>query len=112
MEGQLRTTKSSVVAVDAGFVDDILRWLSALGAISSKPMFGGIGVFIDGKMFLRISRSNIVSFKADDENRSTYVNAGMKKSGKMPYYEATADQVEDPDVFLEVAQLARDAALR
>lgn len=91
------------MVVDADFVADIVDKLSPLGAA---------GLFIDGKMFAKISPSNVVSFKADTENQSKFIEAGMQKSGKMPYYEATAEQMESPEAFLAVAHLARASALR
>ena len=100
------------MAVDPEFLEEIIERLSPLGAIGSKPMFGGVGVFVDGKMFVKISPSCVLSFKADGQNKSAFLKAGMKKSGKMPYYEATAEQMEDDNTFMTAAKLARDAALR
>lgn len=100
------------MAVDQEFVAEMLRQLAPLGAVSFRPMFGGAGIFVDGKMFAKISPSNIVAFKADERSKARFLELGMKKSGKMPYYEATADQLEDPDALLAVAQSARAAALR
>lgn len=100
------------MAIDVNFLEDTIDRLSPLGAISSKLMFGGAGVFVDGKMFVKISPSCVLSFKADDQNKSAFLNAGMKKSGKMPYYEATAEQMEDDEAFMIAAKLARNAALR
>ena len=100
------------MAIDQGFLDDIIERLSPLGTITSKAMFGGAGVFVDGRMFVKISPSGVIAFKADDRNKATFLNAGMKKSGKMPYYDATAEQIEDNDAFMAAAKLARDAALR
>ncbi len=100
------------MAVDKDFLAELLHQIASVGAISSKSMFGGVGIFVDGKMFAKISPSNIIAFKADERNKAKFLELGMKKSGKMPYYEATADQLEDPEALLAVARCAREAALR
>ncbi len=100
------------MAVDPDFVSEIVERLEPLGSINSKRMFGGVGIFVDGKMFVKISPSSVLSFKADRMNEGKFLEIGMKKSGKMPYYEATAEQLEDAEQFLSTARLARDAALR
>lgn len=100
------------MAVDKNFVAELLHQMASLGAISSRPMFGGLGIFVDGEMFAKISPSNIIAFKADERSRVKFLELGMKKSGKMLYYEATADQLEDPEALLAVARCAREAALR
>lgn len=100
------------MAVNPDILTEIVQQLSPLGAISAKPMFGGFGIFVEGKMFMKISPANVIAFKADDHNRQVFVDAGMKKSGKMPYFEASAEQLEDNEAFMAAARTARDAALR
>ena len=100
------------MAIDPDYVADILDRLSELGPVAAKPMFGGRGIFLGGLMFAKISPDNIVAFKADDRNRASFVEAGMRKSGKMPYYEATAEQLEDDAAFVDAARLACDAGRR
>ncbi len=100
------------MAVETYFLEEVLDRLSSFGEISSKFMFGGAGIFVSGKMFAKISSSSVLSFKADDQNRTIFIDAGMIQPGKMPYFETTAEQMENEDAFLSVARLARDAALR
>lgn len=100
------------MAIDPAYVEDILHRLAELGPVAAKPMFGGRGIFLDGLMFAKISPDNVVAFKADDRNRASFVEAGMRKSGKMPYYEATAEQLEDDGAFVEAARQAYEAARR
>ena len=70
------------------------------------------GIFIEGKMFAKVSPSNILSFKADKYNKLVFLSAGLNKSGKMPYFEVTSGQTEDSGKLLATAQLAYKATWR
>ena len=98
------------MALDDAFITCITERLKPLGTISTKRMFGGCGIFCDGKMFCKISPSQTVSLKADEETARMYAEAGMRKSGKMNYYELSAEQLENDKVFLEFAQRAQHAS--
>ena len=100
--------------VSPEFLDEVLDRLEPVGTVTPRAMFGGQGLFIDGNMFAKISPKNVLSLKGDDATLDSYQRWGMQKSGKMPYYEVTAEQMEDRDLFLEAARLAvrasKDAA--
>lgn len=96
--------------VSPEYLDDILDRLQPVGDVKPRAMFGGQGLFIDGKMFAKISPKNVLSLKGDEAALGAYREWGMQKSGKMPYYEVTAEQMEDPDLFLEAVRLAVDAS--
>lgn len=98
------------MALDEAFIAYIAERLKPLGTISSKRMFGGCGIFCDRKMFCKISPSQTVSLKADEETARIYAEAGMRKSGKMNYYELSAEQLENEEVFLELARQAQYAS--
>ncbi len=98
--------------VDEDLIEDITARLAPLGPIVAKRMFGGVGLMHGGRMFAMITGAGLLAFKADDRNREEFVEAGMIKVGKMPYYEATAEQLEDDTLLLEVARSAVAAALR
>ncbi len=98
------------MAVSPEFLDEVLDRLNPLGAITHKAMFGGIGLFIDGNMFAKINPKNVLSFKGNAAALVSFEGWGMEKSGKMPYYEATADQMEDENELLAVARLAVNAS--
>lgn len=100
------------MALDEAFITFIAERLEPLGTISTKRMFGGCGIFCDGKMFCKISPSQTVSLKADEEIAQIYTNAGMRKSGKMNYYELSAEQLENDEMFLEFARKAQHASSR
>ena len=41
------------------FVDQVVGRLLALGPVEARRMFGGFGLFIDGRMFALISRDRL-----------------------------------------------------
>ena len=93
------------------FVQKSLEGLSPLGDVATRPMFGGHGVFLDGKMFALISK-NVLYLKADDENRADFEAAGMKPYGKMPYYQTPPAAMGDPRLLENLGSGAVAAAVR
>lgn len=78
------------------FLQEVLGDLKPLGDVTTRPMFGGHGVFLDGRMFALIS-GDVLYFKADDENRSDFEAFGMKPYGKMPYFQTPPAAMDDPN---------------
>lgn len=78
------------------FLQQVLDHLNPLGDVKTRPMFGGHGVFLDGRMFALIS-GDVLYFKADDENRADFEAAGMKPYGKMPYFQTPSAAMDDPN---------------
>lgn len=105
------------MAVSDEFKAYILDQLSDFGEIEAKKMFGGIGLFMEGKMFGMIAGATF-RLKVDEENKPDFIALGMepyhnpgKKKG-MPYWEVPAEVTEDKSLLKEWAQKAYDAALR
>ena len=71
------------MANSEAFVRKVVEQLSAHDEVAAKPMFGGHGLFLSGKMFALIAK-DVLYFKADEENRAEFENAGMGSYGKMP----------------------------
>ncbi|PKA81987.1 DNA transformation protein [Ulvibacter sp. MAR_2010_11] len=59
--------------------------LKSLGNISSKKMFGGNGVFSDGKMFAMVDSMGECFLKVDEKLESDLAEIGSEKHSKMPY---------------------------
>lgn len=82
-------------------------------------MFGGSGLFIDGRMFALISRDRLF-FKADQQTKDRFSAAGShpftyQRQGKriaLSYWEAPADSLGSPETLLPWAQLGVEAARR
>lgn len=99
------------------FIEDLV---APLGHVSTRRMFGGLGVFYRGLMFALIAR-DVLHFKVDDENRPDYEAEGMepfsymrqgKKRGLNSYWTVPVDVLDNEDEFLTWARKAAEAALR
>lgn len=98
------------------FVRYVLDQLSGLGAVSSRTMFGGAGIYLNGTMFGLIAYDTLY-LKVDDANRGDYEDAGMEpfrpfeETGTvMSYYEVPVDILEDRDDLTAWARKALAAA--
>lgn len=60
--------------------------LSEISGITSKKMFGGYGIFHEGKMFGSVNSKGKVCLKADETIRHKFNKAGAHSHGKMPYF--------------------------
>ena len=99
------------MAISPEFRDHVLDLLEPLGTVSARAMFGGAGIFLDGRMFALVSK-DVLYFKVDDENRGDYEAAGMEQFGRMPYFQVPIDVMEDPDAIGDWARGAYGAAVR
>ena len=104
------------MAVSNEFLDYLLDQLSAWGGVSARKMFGGAGLFRDGKMFGLIA-DDIAYLKVGDSNRDDFVKRGSRpfkpypdKKTLMSYYEVPADVLEDPDDLIDWARQSLSVA--
>jgi DNA transformation protein len=104
---KLRSLKSS-----AGFVTFVLDQLGGLGDVTSKAMFGGVGLYCDGLFFGIIARDELY-LKADDETRGIFEATGSRpfrpypnRSGTMQYYSVPLDVLESAPELLPWARKA------
>ena len=93
------------MAADKAFLEKVTVLLSPLGNISSRPMFGGYGIFSEGNMFALISGSALF-FKADDSNMAAYKEAGSLQYKPMPYYEVPGQVLNDKSKLHDWARLS------
>jgi DNA transformation protein len=99
------------MAVSNEYLQYVLEQLSALTNVTSRRLFGGIGLYSEGFFFGLIDNDTLF-FKVDDSNRSDYVARGMaafrpfpdKPDLSMSYFTVPADALEDAD---ELAAWAR-----
>jgi DNA transformation protein len=99
------------MGVSNDYLQYILEQISGVPAVTSRRMFGGIGLYSDGFFFGLIDNDTLF-FKVDDSNRSDYTARGMaafrpfpdKPDLSMSYFTVPADALEDPD---ELAAWAR-----
>jgi DNA transformation protein len=100
------------MAVSEGFLRYVLDQLAVWGGVSARRMFGGAGLYRDGKMFGLVA-DDVAYLRADDTNRADFLKAGsapfnpypdMAKTTVMSYYEVPPEVLENPD---ELAKWAR-----
>lgn len=99
------------------YVEELLQ---PVGKVTTRGMFGGVGIFYRGLMFALISNDELY-FKVDDRNRGDYeaMAAGPfvyeAKSGKravMSYYRVPDEVADNEDDILAWARKSVDVALR
>lgn len=98
------------MALSDDFLAFVLDQLSAWGGVTSRKMFGGAGLYRDGKMFGLVA-DNVVYLKVDDSNRDKFLAVGSTsfkpfpdKPTIMSYFEVPPDILEDPDELTEWAR--------
>lgn len=87
------------------FAEQLIADLQPLGEITSRKMFGGVGIFGNDKMFVIIDKEANVYVKGDPDLAADYEAEGRTRHG-MPYWSVTAEEVANPDTFLELARPA------
>ncbi len=63
------------MAVSPGFTDFVVEQLDACGPITTKRMFGGVGIY-SGDTFFAIVDNDILYLKVDDTTRKDFERAG------------------------------------
>jgi len=91
--------------------NELAERLAPLGGVVVRSMFGGQGLFLEGRMFALVAQSTPY-FKVDDETREDFVQAGAEpftygkpKPGKgksqLGYYEVPASVLENDGKLVE-----------
>jgi len=79
------------------FLEDTLNRVCP---VTTKRMFGGLGIYCDSVMFA-LASDGVLYFKVDDTNRPDYQSHGMEPfrpfgtDRVMPYCEVPAEVIED-----------------
>jgi len=106
--------------VSPEYRDFVLEQLGRVAPVTSRSMFGGVGVYSDG-LFFALLAGDDTYLKVDDRNRGDFEAAGMGPFSPfgdpamvMQYYQLPADLLEDADALrpwvykaLDVARAAR-----
>lgn len=108
------------MTVENSFVTEVMGLFAQTGDVSSRKMFGGVGIFHGGLMFALIA-DNELYLKADKHNVHLFEQADFspfsykKANGKifqMSYYLAPESFYEDADETQRWTELAQQAANR
>ena len=85
--------------------------LAGVEGVTSKKMFGGYGLYLDGDIFAIILSEGGLYFKVDDSNRMQFEELGSeqfvytghktKKSTAMPYWQLPDEILEDREQLEE-----------
>ncbi|MCT8996925.1 TfoX/Sxy family protein [Chelativorans intermedius] len=102
--------------------DDHIRELFAsLGSITIRRMFGGKGIYcegrifaleVDGEILLKADALSAPDFAAAGSRQWVYTGHTGRKPTAMPYWSIPDEAVDDPDVMALWARRAYEAALR
>jgi DNA transformation protein len=89
--------------ISGQFASYVLEQLTHVAAVTGRRMFGGLGIYGDGRFFA-IVHDDVVYFRVDDSNRADFERAGMHpfkpfvhKPITMQYYELPASVLEDEE---------------
>lgn len=102
---------------DQDFLEFVLDQLSALKSVTSRRMFGGIGLYRDETFFAIIDDGQLY-FVTDETTRAIYLERGMKPFQYAPgkfirtYYEVPVDVLEDDGALCDWARAATSAQAR
>ncbi len=86
--------------------------LQPLGAVTSKKMFGGYGVFLEGVMFAIVDSSGACFLRATDATSGPYTERGSQRHGRMPYWAIPDTVLADDAALAEWASGAIETATR
>jgi DNA transformation protein and related proteins len=106
------------MAVSPEYRAFVLEQLGRVAPVTSRPMFGGLGVYSDG-LFFALVAGETLCLKVDDSTRGDYEAIGMgpfrpfgEDKPMMGYYELPPDLLEDADALRPWVHKAIDVARR
>lgn len=104
--------------------DELVNWsrelLAPLGAVRTRRMFGGHGLYVD-ELFIALIFDQTLFLKVDGETRARFEQAGCQafvyrtaagEQGSLSYYNAPDEAMDSPQQMVPWARLALAAALR
>jgi DNA transformation protein len=99
--------------VGAAFLQYVLEQLERTGRVTSRRMFGGVGLYCDG-VFFGIVDDDTLYFKVDDATRPDYESRRMKPlrpfkdqpDVSLTYYTVPADVLDDAEELVTWARRA------
>jgi DNA transformation protein len=100
------------MAVSSSFLEFVLDQLSAVRQVTSRRMFGGVGLY-SGEVFFAVLDNDTLFFKVNDDTRPRYVKRRMQAFAPIPgkpamqgYYQLPSAVLEDRD---ELSSWANEA---
>jgi DNA transformation protein len=107
------------MAVQPQYLAYVLEQLAALGEVSSRRMFGGVGLYY-GELFFGLIDDDTLFLKTDASNSAEYIARNMPRFmppsdrplGPMGYHQVPADIIEDAEMLAGWARKSVGVALR
>jgi len=107
------------MSVGADFREFVVDQLRAAGTVTWRPMFGGVGLYLDGLFFALIADDRLF-LKVDPQSQEAFAVAGCEpfvyqaagRATTMGYWTVPAEAMESPAMMQPWARLALAAALR
>lgn len=108
------------MAVDAGQVEQVHELFDGLGAIRTRRMFGGLGVYCDD-LFFALADDGVVFIKVDEATEAEFRDTGSEpftfpgRDGElnvMSYWRLPETAYDEPDEAQRWGRLGLEAALR
>ncbi|NNC44233.1 MAG: TfoX/Sxy family protein [Acidimicrobiales bacterium] len=94
----------------AAAAEHLVDALQSLGAVRSKKMFGGFGIFCDDVMFGLVDSAGAGFFRAADEQIADLEANGSVGHGRMPYWSISQAELSDEDALVARASVALETA--
>jgi DNA transformation protein len=105
------------MAVQAQYLAYVLEQLAGLGNVSTRRMFGGVGLYSDG-LFFGLIDDDTLFFKTDSSNSGEYIARRMPRfmapavpGAEKGYYQVPADIIEDAETLVAWARKSVAVAL-
>lgn len=92
--------------------DCLMEKMGNIEGSTSKRMFGGAGIFIDGKMFAMVTGHGHFAMKTDAETAEKYEGMGAERFMRMPYHLIPEDIMNDKQAFMNWVEEAIQIALK
>ena len=93
------------MAMNEDFAQFVMEQMSGLRDVTLRRMFGGGGIFQDGKMFALVHEASLY-LKVDEDSKVLFEERGMERflpfkdrPMRMPYYEVPPEVLEDRDIL-------------
>ncbi|WP_193089757.1 TfoX/Sxy family protein [Advenella sp. FME57] len=113
------------MSVSRDFLEYVLDLLAPLGPITTRRMFGSVGLYLDGRMFAIVSGENRFYVKSDSQTQAQFDKAdclpltyttkktnGDSKTIALSFHAPPESVLDDRQQMLEWAQLGVEAAAR
>jgi DNA transformation protein len=99
------------MAISAAYVQYVLEQLERTGRVTSRRMFGAVGLYCDG-VFFGVIGEDALYFKVGDATRADYESRGMqpfrpyadRPEVSMTYFTVPADVLDDSEELVAWAK--------